>query len=169
LLGLDIGVLLGTCGGFSLDLHEAFLFFLLLDLLLHGLIHLIEHLLVQLEDINLVACLLDATHEFLNFKLKRLNANGVLKSELRLVELLSLCFFGCKPFELVVEFFFLFENSCKCSLRLEELTADLVILALELGQLFGLLMDGNILVFHNCRVFEVIEVFYLVVLGLIFF
>jgi len=74
--------LLGTCGLLPLDLHEAFLFLLLLDLLLHGFIHLIEHLLVQLEDIYLVACLLDAAHEFLNFELERFNANGVLKNEL---------------------------------------------------------------------------------------
>jgi len=69
-------------GLLGLDLHQAIFLLRLFDLLLYRLVHLVEHLLVQLKDFDLVARFLDSTGKFVNFEFKRFNADGILEDEL---------------------------------------------------------------------------------------
>jgi len=127
---------------------QPFALLALFDLLLHGLVHLIEHLLVKLKDVHLVTCLIGFTIQLLHLQLERLDTDRILERELSFIQLVGLVFLAVEPVQLVIEFFLLLDHSFQGGLRLEQLSSDLVVLSLELGKLVGLLLDGGILFVH---------------------
>ena len=83
----------------------------------------------------MVARFLDATSKFVNFEFKRFNADGILEDELGLVQFNCLSLLLCEPLKFVVELLLLLDYGSEGRLRPEELSADLVVLLLEFGQL----------------------------------
>ena len=131
-----------------LDLGQPFSFLALLDLLFHGFGHLVEHLLVQLQDVDLVAGLLDPAIELLYLQFECLDTDGIFERQLCLVKFVGLVLLAGEPVQFMIEFFFLLDHSFQGVLGLEELSADLVVLPLELGELMCLFLDRGILFIH---------------------